>query len=50
MILGGLAAETGFSPSDIGAMTDEEALFWWRAIGDYRKAVNAEVDKRRRGQ
>ncbi|MFS8042250.1 MULTISPECIES: hypothetical protein [Xanthobacter] len=39
MILGGLAANTGFAAAEIDAMDDGEALGWWRALAAYNEAA-----------
>lgn len=39
MILGGLAANTGFSAAEIDRFDAETALYWWGALASYNEAA-----------
>jgi hypothetical protein len=39
VILGGLAANTGFSAAEIDTFDAETALYWWGALASYNEAV-----------
>ncbi|MDC7787963.1 hypothetical protein PQJ75_13790 [Rhodoplanes sp. TEM] len=38
MKLGGLAANTGFAAAELEAMTIDQVLFWWGAVGAWQQA------------
>lgn len=42
MILGGIAANTGFTASDIEAFDLDRARFWWNALNAYQQKVRKE--------
>ncbi|WP_280790719.1 hypothetical protein [Azorhizobium doebereinerae] len=37
MILGGIAANTGFSEKEIEGMTVDRAKWWWNALAAYQQ-------------
>lgn len=44
MILGGIAANAGFSARDIDRMTASEAVWWWNALSAYQQRAKEEAD------
>lgn len=44
MILGGLADGSGFSASEIGAMTKDQAVTWWNCIMSFRQEVQKQSE------
>lgn len=44
MILGALAANTGFQPAALLGMLPDDARFWWNALAAYQERVRAEAE------
>lgn len=44
MILGGIAANSGFSARDIDRMTADEARWWWNALSAYQQRAREEAE------
>lgn len=46
-MLGGLAAETGFSAAEIADMSRAEVIFWWNCVSVYRAKVAEAIKENR---